>query len=687
MSSNGQSNLKEKMSADQAWMSLLEDLKQTPLEIPETWTEETNAHWDSEELSLVVTVPHDSNDVWLDRRFLPLARIYFNQEHEGKEIVIQRKGRAGEDDLLIRIQRSVYEEIVEPEKIVPVQIYMFHHWLPVLGASPFWVVTAMRQVSFVAKAKDNSVLKPISSRVLAKWSPLSRSQISEWLNKKGYTSWFFKKIKEGYEDVAPEFNVWSQIPVAPHHLYWIENHFKKHAEEETAASILESLIDRTGDIRRVKPGEQDLPASYIKKRRTVLDVVSQYFPGKISPVVSDLVIQLEHQITRPNLAVTIPHYFFHKYMSDLSSNEAALIWYLRSLYRENESNAVKFVGYTSIQKALGCGRNTPMRLVEKCLVSKEQENESSWDSLYQPDKLLGNWLSVVYLNDFQKGVARKYEIKIRATEPIHDDDKRYYNRQVDRIMVVSQGSKEDGSELAQNRTGVAQNQPDSSFDDQGTEISPNSQVAQIRSGVAQKRTGDAHNNPGVAQNNSGDQHISGHYNSSTTNKPLIDSFNDSLIPPQPSIPVLDLYTDLPVVGVREINLEKLLGFGSYKHNEKKKLVELIEKNQEIFLAWIIRNHITAAKFPVRLAVKNVQEGNETEDQYLELARFGWGITAQLASVSENDLSLWELGIYDDYEDQEELIQVYKKLSKPAKKELKKLGETDFSLLVENANGS
>lgn len=671
------------MSADQVWQSLLEDLKQTPLEIPEAWTKETKAHWDSEELSLVVTVPHDTNDVWLDRRFLPLAKIYFSEDQDEKQLVLQRKGRAGVDDLLVRVQRSVYEEIIEPNKIVPVQIYLFHHWLPVLGASPFWVVTAMRQVSFVAKSEENSVLKSISSRVLAKWAPLSRSQISERLNKKGFSSWFYKKVKEGYEDVAPEFNVWSQIPVAPHHLAWIEKYFKQHAEEESAAAIVESLLDRTGEIRRVKPGELDLSSSYSKQRRTVLDVVSEYFPENISQAVSDLIIQLEHQITRPNLAVTIPHYFFHKYMSELNSNEAALIWYLRSLYKEDESNVVKFTGYTPIKNALGCGRNTPMRLIEKCSLSQEEGSERTWDTHYQSEILLGNWLSAVYLNDYKKGLAREYEIKIRATEPIAEGDKRYYDHQVERNMTSSKAEKEEDSKVAQNRTGVAQNRTDTTLDDLGTEKLSFSEVAQTRSGVAQIRTDHAQIKPGVAQNNSGDQHISGHYNNSNTNKSLTDSFNNILIPPLPGINDSDLSTDLTVVGVREINLEKLLGFESYKHNEKKKLLELIKRNQEMFLAWIIRNHITAAKFPVRLAVKNVQEVNSTEDQYLELAKLGWGITAQLARVNENDLSMWEIGVFDDYEDQEDLIQVYKRLSKPAMKELGKLRETSYSQQYEN----
>ncbi|MCJ7716138.1 MAG: hypothetical protein MUO54_06425, partial [Anaerolineales bacterium] len=251
MNDSGQNNQNTKMSADQVWLSLLEDLKQTPLEIPETWTKDTSAHWDSEELSLIVTVPLDTNEVWLDRRFLPLAKIYFGQGNDQKQLVVQRKGRVGQDDLLVRVQRSVYDQVVDPNKLVPVSIYMFHHWLPVLGAAPFWVATAMRQVSFVAIAKDDSVLKPISSRVLSKWAPLKYVQISEWLNKKGFSSWFYKKVKDGYEDVPPEYSVWSQIPLAPHHLVWIENFIKQYKDEDSAASILESLLDRTGEVRRV----------------------------------------------------------------------------------------------------------------------------------------------------------------------------------------------------------------------------------------------------------------------------------------------------------------------------------------------------------------------------------------------------------------------------------------------------
>jgi len=683
MSSNGQNNHNEIVSADQVWLSLLEDLKQTPLEISETWTKETKAHWDSEELSLVVTVPHDTDDVWLDRRFLPLAKIYFSEEYDQKQLVVQRKGRAGQDDLLVRVQRSVYEEIIEPNKIVPVSIYMFQHWLPVLGAAPFWVVTSMKQVSFVAIAEESSVLKPISTRVLAKWAPLKYVQVSEWLNRKGFSSWFYKKVKDGYEDVAPEYKVWGQIPLAPHHLVWIENFIKKYKDEESAASILESLLDRTGEIRRVKPGEVEIPSSISEKRRTVLDLFAEYFPGKLYKNVSEMEIQLVHQITRPNLAVTIPHYFYKKYMDKLSPNEAAFIWYLRSLYREDESAEVHFSGYRSMETALGCGNRTPQRLIEKCMLSPKKGEGNSWETEFSHELSLSNWLSAEYTEEYKKGSPREYSIKIRATEPIHNDDMVYYKRLLKGRLGSSQGTETDNKEGAQTRTGGTHNQTRDAQIDHLIKNESYSEDAHIRTGDTQNQTGDTRIQTVEEQSQTGTPRNSEHYNNSNTNKSLSNSLNDSLIPPLPATNDPDLSTDITVVGVGNINLDKLLGFGSYKHNEKKKIIGQIDKSPEIFLAWIIRNHITEAKFPVRLAVKNLQEGNETEEQYLEIARLGWEISAQLANVSENDLSMWELGLDEDYEDQEELIQVYKKLSKPAKKELNKLRETDFCQLVEN----
>jgi len=702
MSSNGQNNLNEEMSAraSEAWLSLLEDLKQTPLEIPETWPKETSAIWDSEELALVVTVPDDTSKEWLDRRFFPLASIFFQEINKQKSLIITREGEGGKDALLVRVQKDAYEQIVNPQKMIPVPFYLFHHWLPVLGASLFWVAIAIRQQSFVNIARKGSVEKLISSRELSYWSPLSFSQIAKLLNKEGFSSWFFKKTKEGYQDVPPEYIVWSQVPVAPHHLAWIEDYVKEFVGDESAASVIESLLDKTGEIRRVKPGDVDLLSSYSKKRISLHDVVSKYFPGELDEHVYDLVVQLEHQITRPNMFLSIPHYFFEKYRGELNPNEAALIWYLRSIYKEEGNDSIQFAGYSQIGLSVGCSSRTAHRLLTSCIQSEDENLRSPWNQYFQTDLPSKNWLSVRDTAEHKKGSANKFSVRVRATEPIHQDDKDTYERLVANLLLIDDDSSNDPDpdkdpenipikEPRQNNTPFGQNNTPEGKSPLGEpgqnntrDSVPSSEPGQNNTGPGQNDTPTGQNDTGPSQNSTRNLAKITHLNSSIKLF-LNPSLNESLIPPPPDTNDPDLSTDLPVVGVREINLEKLLGFESYKHTEKKKLVEVIEKNQVQFLAWFIRNQITAAKFPVRLAVKNIQEGNETEEQYLELARLGWRINAQLAGVSENDLSMWELGVYEENEDQEDLIQVYKKLSKRAKKELNKLRDTEFEEMFED----
>ncbi len=695
MSSSKQSTIttSNEMIGKESWDALLKDLYSASLGIPEEWTQETSAQWSPDEQSLIVTVPSSADDDWINRRLLPIANILFQEKHNKKRLVVQKNGEGAPSELLVKVHRDAYDHVVSPRKMIPVPFYLLHHWLPVLGAAPFWVVIALIQQSFVNtvnKEKERSVQKRISTRELSYWAPLSYRQISRYLSKEGFSSWFYIKEKDGYQDVPPEYKVWSQLPVAPHHLSWINNYFKNAKKGASAVSLLESLLDKTGDIRRVKFGDIDIPASFESQRTSLLDIVVNHYPGKQDQLVYDLVTQLEHQVVRPNLFLSIPHYFFENYGGVLKPNEAALIWYLRSLYKDEESDSLSFSGYSQLCSSLGCSSMTVRRLLASCAPADDEPITSSWNFSYVDKSVLRNWLSVLLISHNNNGSADKYSIGVRVTEPIHQDDNDTYSQIVEDLLSIPQPSQNvppDGkvppsqpSQSVPPDDNIPSSQPSQNVTPE--EESPLPLPSQNVTPPLQKGTPPSQNvtlpSQSITPNLNNTSHLKSSYKDS-----LNASINDSLIPPLPSSTDQVTPNGSQVVGVREINLEKLLGFGSYKHNEKKKLVPLIEKNHDLFLAWIIRNHITAAKFPVRLAVKNVQEGNVTEDQYLELAALGWGITAQLASVNENDLSMWEVGMVEDYEDQEELIQVYKRLSKPAIKAIKKLKETDFKQLVDN----
>jgi len=689
VSSSKQSNITTSsgLNGKESWDALLKDLYAASLGIPEDWTQETSAQWSPDEQSLIVTVPPAADNDWINRRLFPIANILFQEKHNKKRLVIQKKGEGAPNELLVKVHRDAYEHVVCPRKMIPVPFYLLHHWLPVLGAAPFWVVIALIQQSFVNtvnKEKESSVQKRISTRELSYWAPLSHNQISSHLKKGGFSSWFYIKEKDGYQDVPPEYKVWSQLPVAPHHLAWIDNYFRNSKKEESAVSLLESLLDQTGDIRRVKFGDIDIPASFDSQRMSLLDIVVNHYPGKQDQLVYDLVTQLEHQVVRPNLFLSIPHYFFDKYGGSLRPNEAALIWYLRSLYKDDDSDSHKFSGYSQLGVSLGCGLKTVQRMIDSCAPDDDEPITSSWNFSFVENSALRNWLSVQFVSHNKNGAADKYSIGVRTTEPIHQDDNGLYVQLVEDLLSLSQSSETDADpQPGQNITPNEGNpipQP-------GQNITPDEEEdkplpGQTITPPVQNITpaGQDITSPGqtITPNLVKPLHLKSSYNDS-----LNASINDSLIPPLPSTADHSTQNGYKVVGVGEINLEKLLGFGSYKHNEKKKLVNLIEKNQEDFLAWIMRNHITAAKFPVRLAVKNVQEGNETEDHYLEISKMGWEIAAEMVRVSEHDMDMWKEGIFDDDEGREYLAEIFRKISKLALKAIKDLKDTDFMQLVEN----
>lgn len=123
-----------------------------------------------------------------------------------------------------------------------------------------------------------------------------------------------------------------------------------------------------------------------------------------------------------------------------------------------------------------------------------------------------------------------------------------------------------------------------------------------------------------------------------------------------------------------------LELASYDRNEKEQLKKLLAQKENVFLAWVIRNYITNAKFPVRLAVRNIEEGITPERYYLELAGLGWGSIKDILEIRIETLDLYGYGDPDG--EQEETVSVYRKLSNGAKAAVRDLQKTRFHALFE-----
>ena len=649
--SNSEGNFTE---AQKAWDTLSAIMKNTPLEVSSEWLEEVSVRWGSQGIHLILQVPQSTDPLWMKKKFLPVANVFYSQLQggQGRLIVEFEKGPVDED-VRLKAERGAYESIVHPEKLLPVSIYMFQHWLPVLESSSFWVALAMRQTAFVSKATSTRVGKRISLRDLSRWIPMHYSSVRRAILREEFLSWFFTMTKEAYEDLPPEYAVYVEYPLAPHHLTWIEEFLQKGiGKGKRVEDLLKELLDLTREIRQIKHGDLDYPPEYGLERRSVLDLISSYRSGEVDSMIHDLSVQLNREITRDYLTVSIPHYFLLRFGDELSANEAALIWYLRSLYLGEEQELHTFQGYSSLAGKVGFGRKTLQRMFDRCTPLEEQLDQPSFFSpVYLPEYRLGNWLRLEYLSPLEKGQSREYALSLRSNEPIHpEDEKQYYiliDKEIEKINVHSE-------------TGVGQKETPFSRVDSQIETDP----GQIEPSHGQSATDEGRDETTPAQSAPGDSVKEKHLNILHTK----ESFNHlsnlpykELLQPQ-QLDFLSYQDDSDDQSNKVVvDLHKLLGFDGYTQKQKEKLLPEINKKETYFLAWLMRNHITGANFPVRLAVKNLQENNTTESKYLSLASKGWERIYQLLT--------------DDFE----LLQE----GKDVQKIIKDLQETDFPNVVKD----
>ncbi len=602
--------------AQKAWDALSAIMKDTPLGVSSEWLKEVRVRWGSQGIHLVLQVPQSTDPLWMKKKFLPVANVFFGQLQggQGRLIVEFEKGPVDEE-VRLKAERGAYESIVHPEKLLPVSIYMFQHWLPVLEPSSFWVALAMRQTAFVSKATSARVGKRISLRDLARWIPMHYSSVRRSILREGYLSWFFTETKEAYEDLPPEYAVYVEYPLAPHHLSWIEDFLQKGiGNGKRVESLLKELLDLTREIRQIKHGDLNYPPEYLLERRSVLDIISTYRSQEVDSMIHDLASQLNREITRDYLTVSIPHYFLLRFGDALSANEAALIWYLRSLYLGEEQERHTFQGYASLAGKVGFGRKTLQRMFERCSPPEDQVDQPSFFSpVYRHEYTLGNWLRLEYLSPLEKGQSRKYSLSLRSNEPIHpEDEKSYY------LLIEKEIEKID----ALPETGVGQKETSPSRVEFQSETVP----GQSEPSPGQFETEEGISETTPAQSAPGTSVKEKHLNILPTN----DSFNQlSNLPDKKLLQPhqLDFLSHQDELDNQSeevvVNLHKLLGFDGYTQKQKEKLLPEINNKETYFLAWVMRNHITGASFPVRLAVKNLQENNTTESKYLSLASKGW----------------------------------------------------------------
>ena len=79
--------------AGQAWEELSSILMDTPLDISPDWLDQVQSRWGAEPGHLILHVPASTDPLWLKRKFLPVANVFFSQLQGGQGQDPWRRGR------------------------------------------------------------------------------------------------------------------------------------------------------------------------------------------------------------------------------------------------------------------------------------------------------------------------------------------------------------------------------------------------------------------------------------------------------------------------------------------------------------------------------------------------------------------------------------------------------------------
>ena len=84
------------------------------------------------------------------------------------------------------VHLDAYDAIVRPDQVLPIRVYTLRRWTPILGATAFWLLTALQQLSYRNPKGHNWCT--VSREALASEANLSETTVHRYLHADEYTS-------------------------------------------------------------------------------------------------------------------------------------------------------------------------------------------------------------------------------------------------------------------------------------------------------------------------------------------------------------------------------------------------------------------------------------------------------------------------------------------------------------------
>jgi hypothetical protein len=259
---------------------------------------------------------------------------------------------AHEDGNILSIQllfRRLWNQIVQPHRIVALDRYFIQYWLPLLGPNAASMVLAIRQVSFLHQQDAADVIQATAPEI-ASWMGVNKGTF--WRRLKAaplLLTWFMQKIEDRSSWVIDEktgdvgrkpnkYRVWGDIPLTPAHQAAVEAWLKSNNVEKGLPMAIHALkLARDVDIEQILDHDAQPPSGHVpqEKPRAIWQIVRDLvggFPEHTKKVEEVILLsdELENRIVQPENKVIFTWYFIRDWQRSLGSGPWWLVALLRS---------------------------------------------------------------------------------------------------------------------------------------------------------------------------------------------------------------------------------------------------------------------------------------------------------------------------------------------------------------------
>ena len=264
-----------------------------------------------------------------------------------RDLVLQNDIVMGAMNLEVRYP-SIYQQIIQPERVVRFPVYLFR-WLPYVGAQTIFIILALWQEYYLAQNQGTgNPGKQISVRSerVCQWAGVSRAQYFRILKTNNHLSWFMQKMDTHHEmdrqsgkikKSANQYQLYD-LPLTPGDAQDLRDFLIMHQLDQFPEKVLQDVLQRSP--KEILHYPYRLPSEEFATQQpqyfTVQQIVQELIGKPLNKEISALANQLAMRLQTPDRFQMVSWYFLQHWLPRLGADAAMFILLLRNLSYFNE---------------------------------------------------------------------------------------------------------------------------------------------------------------------------------------------------------------------------------------------------------------------------------------------------------------------------------------------------------------